>query len=106
MIRFGEKEARGEDVEGALDLWVSDGCQRTWGVNENMLKGSISSLPLLESNCQLFAFGAAPGLRFMLNLPSHPPQDFEQLERGMFRAGIRRHITSVVSSGHLPGYEA
>lgn len=106
MIRFGEREVRGEDVEGALDLWVSDGCQRTRRVNENTLEGSISSLLLLESNWQLSAFRAARGLRFMLNLPSHPPQDFEQPERGMFRARIRRHITSVVSSGHLPGHEA
>lgn len=82
MIRSGEREARGEDVEGALDLWVSDGCQRTRRVNENLLEGSISSLLLLEGNWQLLAFGAAPGLRFMLNLPSHPPQDFERPERG------------------------
>lgn len=78
MIRFGEREARGEDVEGVLDLWVSDGCQRAQRVNENMLEGSISLLLLLESNWQLLTFRAVLGLRFMqglpmrLRTPSHP----------------------------------
>lgn len=71
MIRFRERKARGEDVEGVLDLQVSDGCQQAQRVNESMLKGSISLLLLLESNCQLLTFRAALGLRFMLDLPTH-----------------------------------
>lgn len=71
MIRFRERKARGEDVEGVLDLQVSDGCQQAQRVNESMLKGSISLLLLLESNCQLLTFRAALGLRFILDLPTH-----------------------------------
>lgn len=71
MIRFREREARGEDVEGVLDLQVTDGCQQAQRVNENMLEGSISLLLLLESNCQLLTFRAALGLRFMSDVYPH-----------------------------------
>lgn len=71
MIRFRERKARGEDVEGVLDLQVSDGCQQAQRVNESMLKGSVSLLLLLESNCQLLTFRAELGLRFMLDPPTH-----------------------------------
>ena len=37
-----------------------------------MLEGSMSLLPLLESNQQLLTYRAALGPRFMLNLPTHP----------------------------------
>lgn len=71
MIRFGEREARGEDVEGVLGLQVSDGCRQAQRVNENMFKGSMSLLLLLKSNWQLLTFRVALGLKFTLNLPMH-----------------------------------